>query len=106
MEATERPWKFTVKDLSSLLVSVPIHTPKGQMILSCSGLPAKGEMQANAKLIVKAVNNFDELVECLKGLLANSEVDYEHQRVFVREMPSAEAIYKSMQLLAKIESED
>lgn len=43
-------------DLEGVMVSVPIRTPRGQFVISCSGLPAPGEMQANARLIAAAPN--------------------------------------------------
>ncbi len=46
--STERPSSHDVRP------TVAILTPQGQMLLSCSGLPARGEMQANARLIAAA----------------------------------------------------
>ncbi len=59
MTHTPGPWTVPILSVErpsghDVRPTVAIRTPQGQMLLSCSGLPARGEMQANARLIAAA----------------------------------------------------
>lgn len=58
-QATPRPWKSIGRD---------IETVTGDPVASTYGLN-DSEEKANAKIIVKAVNCHDELVEALNGMI-------------------------------------
>ena len=91
---TKGKWEVKVvpKYLHELAISVPIHTPKGQMLLGCNGMPEKGEMLTNANLVVSAVNactsinpnnpqavagSIEEMHEVLSELIQAIEDGYE-----------------------------
>ena len=73
-KATPRPWKVFVKDS---VVDIVGTQAVDEILARChsSFIGAKGlaEGKANASLIVKAVNNYDALLEACKGLVEQLE---------------------------------
>lgn len=72
IQATNRPWAISMG--SKTTICRPADLPQNQrciiaeMRTNVMGLPISiEEAEANAKLIIKAVNYHDELVEALKG---------------------------------------
>lgn len=59
-KATVRPWNINEERKNE------IDAQGIECFIECYGTETKGESRANAKLIVKAVNNYDDLVEALK----------------------------------------
>ncbi len=76
MEYTKGEWEVKVKRqyLHEPEVSIPIWTPHGQMILEADGIPAKGEMYANALLCAAAPNMYEVLKE------AQLQIEYLHEK--------------------------
>ncbi len=82
---TKGPWEVNLDSKNKVVVVSPwsekvkpINTAtfgdcRGASICEMeynSGIPTKEQAKANAKRIVQCVNNFDEVLDALKGLLA------------------------------------
>lgn len=67
---TKGNWECKVvkEYLQEPVVSIPIQTPKGQLLISANGIPDKGEMFSNALLISQA----PAMYEALKRFLESS----------------------------------
>ena len=70
-KATPLPWTVTGGGSNGNQVTIPIRTPRGQMILSANGLPKRDEMRANAELIVTAVNQHQVLIDLVRDMLVH-----------------------------------
>ena len=70
-EHTAGPWKA---NRSGNGVTVTVMTPEGQLLIKANGIPPRGAMDANARLIAAA----PELLEACKQLIeAGSGEEYE-----------------------------
>lgn len=101
-QATPRPWKLEGDKMS-------VSNINNEGVCDCYfGVPAntyvEGKYEANARLIVKAVNCHDELVEALEIALGYAEIqnsEYDGQDKSI-----SKDIELIKQALAKAESED
>jgi hypothetical protein len=74
-KATPTPWEFLVEtapkgDMAGIMINAPIQTPRGQMVLSCNGLPSPGEMQATSALAVHLANTRTRLEALVEAATA------------------------------------
>ncbi len=102
-QTTPRPWKTLLIGDEDLGFILSIHDSNGKNFANMKLFGTKEECEANANLIFKAVNNYDDLIEVAKDcnqLLKDRLVTDSNTYIFNKELSK-----KINKVLSKVESE-
>lgn len=97
-QSTPRPWKYTISSKNN---RPQISGKSGHQICL---MWRDGEMDANAKLIVKSVNCHDELVNKLKDLIHQIDIN-DYVDFHGHEAKMLQALHLARQALSKAQEE-